>query len=130
KFQAAAALLSTLLAGDKPAFAAEDNSNWPRLIDPTGNPDELPLRRLGCKMATGSGKTAVMAMVITWAFLNRARNPASTNFPNGVLVCAPNLTVKQRLRVLHPSDPWNSYAYFDLVPNKYKDLLATGKILV
>ena len=67
KFEVDAALLSTLMAGERPPFAAEDDSNWTRLVDPTGNPDELGLRRLGCKMATGSGKTAVMAMLITWA---------------------------------------------------------------
>jgi type III restriction enzyme len=130
KFEADPALLSMLLAGHKPSFAAEDNTNWPRLIDPTGNADELPLRRLGCKMATGSGKTAVMAMLITWAFLNRARNAASAQFPNGVVICAPNLTVKERLQVLKPEHPWNSYDYFDLVPNKYRDQLGTGKILI
>lgn len=129
-FDVDASLLSTLLAGDKPSFAAQDNANWPRLVDPTGRPDELSLRRLGCKMATGSGKTAVMAMLITWAFLNRARNPANTQFPNGVLVCAPNLTVKERLQVLKPEHPWNSYAYFDLVPAKHRDSLGAGKVHV
>jgi type III restriction enzyme len=129
-FELDAALLAELLSGDKPSFAATDDKNWPRLVDPTGKPHELPLRRLGCKMATGSGKTAVMAMIITWAFLNRARNPASMQFPNGVLICAPNLTVKERLQVLKPEHPWNSFEYFDLVPSKYRDLLGTGRILI
>jgi len=81
-------------------------------------------------MATGAGKTAVMAMLITWAFLNRARNPASTQFPNAVLVCAPNLTVKERLQALRPEHASNVYDYFDLVPSKYRDQLNTGKILI
>ena len=130
KFSVDAALLGTLLAGAKPPFAAADDTNWPRLVDRPANSEELGLRRLGCKMATGSGKTAVMAMLITWAFCNRARNPSSTQFPNGVVVCAPNLTVKERLQVLRPEHPWNSFDYFDLVPSKYKDLLHTGKILI
>jgi type III restriction enzyme len=46
------------------------------------------------------------------------------------VICAPNLTVKERLQVLRPEHPWNSYDYFDLVPNKYRDQLATGKILI
>ena len=129
-FEVDDALISTLLAGSRPDFSTEGDILYPRLIDPSGRPDEIALRRLGCKMATGSGKTAVMAMLITWAFLNRARNPASTQFPNGVLVCAPNLTVRQRLQVLQPSDPYNSYDYFDLVPGKYKDQLNSGKILI
>ena len=62
----------------------------------------MPLRRMGCKMATGSGKTVVMAMLIAWAFCNRGQNPNSTEFPNAVLVCCPNLTVKERLQVLRP----------------------------
>jgi type III restriction enzyme len=129
-FEVEPALLSTLLAGDRPPFAAEDDTNWPRLVDPAGEAGYLPLRRLGCKMATGAGKTAVMAMLITWAFVNRARNPASAQFPNAVLVCAPNLTVKERLQALRPEHPWNCYDYFDLVPNKYRDQLGTGKILI
>ena len=126
------ALVSTLLAGEKPQspFAAEDATDWPRLVDPTGNADELPIRRLGCKMATGSGKTAVMAMVITWAFLNRTRNPASMQYPNAALVCAPNLNVRERLQVLRPENPWNVYDEFDLVPTRYKDQLSKGKVLV
>ncbi len=130
KFEVDAALFTTLLSGAKPPFAAADDANCPRLIDPTGRPGELALRRLGCKMATGSGKTAVMAMIITWAFLNRARNPSSIEFPNAVLVCAPNLTVKERLQVLYSSHPWNSYEYFDLVPGKYRDKLGAGKVLI
>ncbi|HEX4166800.1 MAG TPA: DEAD/DEAH box helicase family protein, partial [Bryobacteraceae bacterium] len=129
-FEVDQALLTNLLAGKRPPFAAEGDTNWPRLVDPSENADDVPLRRLGCKMATGSGKTAVMAMLITWAFLNRARNTASTHFPNGIVICAPNLTVKERLQVLRPEHPWNSYDYFDLVPNKYRDYLATGKILI
>ncbi|MFN7917876.1 MAG: DEAD/DEAH box helicase family protein [Vicinamibacterales bacterium] len=130
KFEVDEALLKTLLKGERPPFAAEDNPNWPRLIDRPLNPDELGLRRLGCKMATGSGKTTVMAMLITWAFLNRARNPNSTQFPNAVLVCAPNLTVKERLQVLYPSNASNVYDQFTLVPGKYRELMNVGKVLV
>ena len=129
-FEVDAALLSTLLRGDKPGFAAADDINWPRLIDPTGKDGELGLRRLGCKMATGSGKTMVMAMIITWAFVNRAKNSHSTEFPNGVVVCAPNLTVKERLQVLKPENASNIYTMFDLVPKAYKDQLNTGKIII
>lgn len=129
-FQVDVALVSSLLAGGHTGFTAADEKNPTRLVDSTGNPDDVPLRRLGCKMATGAGKTAVMAMIITWAFLNRARNPASTQYPNGVLVCAPNLTVKERLQALWPGHPFNPYDYFDLVPGKYRDQLGSGKLLI
>ena len=69
-----------------------------------------------CKMATGSGKTVVMAMLVSWAFCNRGMNPQSREFPNAVIVCCPNLTVKERLQVLRPEHPWNYYAAFDIVP--------------
>ena len=89
---------------------------FPTLVDLPWGSDLLPLQRMGCKMATGSGKTVVMAMLISWAFCNRAVNPNSTEFPNAVLVCCPNLTVKERLQVLRPDNPDNYYAAFDLVP--------------
>jgi type III restriction enzyme len=81
-------------------------------------------------MATGSGKTVVMSMVVAWAFCNRGQNPATTLFPNGVLICCPNLTVKERLQVLRPERPDNYYEAFDIVPVKYRPLMQSGKVLV
>src|SRR5438876_8180270 len=82
-----------------------------------------PLFRLGCKMATGSGKTVVMAMLIAWAFCNRGKNPQTKEFPNAVFVCCPNLTVKERLQVLRPENPKNYYVEFDIVPPNYRPLI-------
>lgn len=110
-----------------PQFAASDLS---RLVDAPANPDLLPLTRFGCKMATGSGKTVVMAMLIAWAFCNRGRNPGDERFPNAVLVCCPNLTVKERLQVLRPERPDNYYAAFDIVPAKLRPLMQNGKVIV
>ncbi|QDT15734.1 DEAD/DEAH box helicase family protein [Alienimonas californiensis] len=93
--------------------------------------DPTPLIRLGCKMATGSGKTLVMAMLIAWAFCNRSRSPASRQFFNAVLVCCPNLTVRERLGVLIPDSPGNYYKVFDLIPVQYRDdFPGSGKVLV
>lgn len=124
--------LDRLLRGEKPGFDLPERQQdfYPRLVDVPEDPGLLPLRRLGCKMATGSGKTLVMAMLITWAFCNRGRNPATTTFPNAVLVCAPNLTVRKRLQVLRPESPENFYDAFDLVPAKYRELMGGGKVLV
>lgn len=88
------------------------------------------LTRLGVKMATGSGKTVVMAMVIAWAFCNRGQVSSDERFPNAVLAVCPNLTIKERLQVLRPEDPENYYAAFDLVPSRLRPLLQTGKVLV
>jgi type III restriction enzyme len=57
-------------------------------------------------------------------------NRASREFPDAVLVCCPNLTVKERLQVLRPDSPDNYYAAFDLVPVNYRPLLQRGKVLV
>jgi type III restriction enzyme len=130
KFEVNQDQFSQLLTGVKPDFPGISSDFFPRLIDPATDSGQLALRRMACKMATGSGKTIVMAMIITWAFCNRSRNPASKNFPNGILVCAPNLTIKKRLQVLYPEDPDNYFDYFDLVPAKYRDCMAMGKVLV
>src|SRR5690606_19744575 len=90
----------------------------------------LPLPRLACKMATGSGKTVVMAMLIAWAFCNRGQNPQSTEFPNAVLVCCPNLTVKERLQVLRPDRAGNYFEAFNLVPSHYRPLMQKGLVLI
>ena len=88
------------------------------------------LIRYGCKMATGSGKTVVMAMLIVWAFCNRGKVRADTRFPSAVLVVCPNLTIKERLQVLRPDTPDNYYNIFDLVPPTLKAFLRRGKVKI
>ncbi len=123
--------ISKLLKGEKPDFESlVDSSFFPRLVDFPIDDDMIPLRRLGCKMATGSGKTIVMAMLIAWAFCNRGQNQQSTQFPSAVLICAPNLTVRKRLSVLKPEDPDNYYDAFEIAPPKYRAYMNKGKVLV
>ena len=70
------------------------------------------------KMATGSGKTAVMAMIITWQVLNAVTYPKrNKDFSRAVFVVAPGLTVKERLRVLYPGDTGNAYDEFATCPS-------------
>lgn len=73
------------------------------------------LHRLALKMATGSGKTTVMAMLIAWQALNAARK-SSSKFSKGFLVIAPGITIRDRLQVLKPNDPNNYYQERELVP--------------
>ncbi len=74
--------------------------------------------RLCSKMATGSGKTTVMAMIVTWQVLNALTYPKRPrDFSRTVFVVAPGLTVKERLRVLYPGDPANYYDIFGLCPS-------------
>lgn len=124
-------LAEILRSGKGPRFKPEFSpSELTKFIDAPSKPDLLPLSRFGCKMATGSGKTVVMAMLIAWAFCNRGRNPSDERFCNAVLVCCPNLTVKERLQVLRPERPDNYYAAFNIVPQKLRPLMQTGKVVV
>ena len=86
--------------------------------------------RLCAKMATGSGKTVVMAMVIAWHVLNKVTNPQDTRFAKNVLVVAPGLTVRSRLAVLGPSHPKNYYEAFRVVPPALFDKLRRGKVVI
>jgi len=86
--------------------------------------------RLCAKMATGSGKTLVMAMVIAWQILNRVANPQDGRFSKHVLVVAPGLTVKKRLAVLEPAHPGSYYDFFDMVPSALRERLRQGRVLV
>lgn len=88
------------------------------------------LRRYCTKMATGSGKTIVTAMVAAWSILNKLANKQDARFTDAVLVVCPNLTVKERLQVLRPRHAGNYYASFDIVPASYRDLLARGRVHV
>ena len=95
-----------------------------------GGARPLPIPRYACKMATGSGKTVVMAMLIAWTFCNRGAAPGDPRFPRRVLVVCPNLTIKERLQVLRPALPGNYYEQFDLVPSPLRPELAKGKVMV
>ncbi len=83
-----------------------------------------------CKMATGSGKTIVMAMAIAWHILNKVAYPQDSRFTKHVLVVAPGLTVKSRLAVLEPAAIGNYYEEFDIVPSALLEKLRQGKVLI
>lgn len=86
--------------------------------------------RLCAKMATGSGKTIVMAMVIVWHILNKVTYPQDTRFAKNILVIAPGLTVKSRLAVLEPSNPENYYEAFRIVPPSLFEKVRQGKVII
>ena len=79
------------------------------------------LIRLALKLATGAGKTTVMAMLIAWQTVNAVRHPNSKQFSRGFLIIAPGITIRDRLRVLLPNDPDSYYKSRELVP---ADMLA------
>ena len=95
------------------------------------NRDANPeLVRLALKLATGAGKTTVMAMIIAWQTINAVRRPGSKNFTRGFLVVTPGITIKDRLRVLQPNDPDSYYASRELVPGDMLDEVNRAKIVI
>jgi type III restriction enzyme len=92
--------------------------------------DGSEFRRLCSKMATGSGKTLVMAMVIAWHVLNKVTYAHDARFSKNVLVVAPGLTVRSRLAVLEPSHPANYYSAFRIVPEALMETLRQGRVIV
>jgi type III restriction enzyme len=118
--------LETLIYLTESAEKSGDAALLSRLKDAS----DSPLLRLACKMATGSGKTVVMAMLIAWHTLNRRASPRSGRFSDAFLIVAPGITIRDRLRVLLPSDPNNYYRALDLVPYEALADLGTAKIVI
>jgi type III restriction enzyme len=88
------------------------------------------LARLALKLATGAGKTTVMAMLIAWQTINAVRRPNSPRFTRGFLVVAPGLTIRDRLRVLQPNDPDSYYQSRELVPGDMLGDLSRARIVI
>jgi len=88
------------------------------------------LMRLALKLATGAGKTTVMAMIIAWQTINAARRPNSKRFSRGFLIVAPGITIKERLRVLQPHDPDSYYKERELVPQELLPEIERAKIVI
>jgi len=93
-------------------------------------PKDEGLTRYACKMATGSGKTVVMGMVIAWQVLNKLANPQDRRFSDAVLLVCPNLTIRERLQVLLPWKVGNYYERFDLVPRGMLERLQQGRFQI
>ena len=92
--------------------------------------DGSPFPRICSKMATGAGKTVVMAMLAAWHVCNKAAYPNDARWSRHVLVIAPGLTVRSRLGVLDPQHPDNYYEEFRIVPAAHRDKLRQGRVEV
>ncbi len=88
------------------------------------------LMRVALKLATGAGKTTVMAMLIAWQTVNAVRHHSSKQFSRGFLVVAPGITIKDRLRVLQPNDPESYYRHRELVPPEMLADIDKAKIVI
>lgn len=105
----------------------EDFLSHLRNANSDANPE---LFRIALKLATGAGKTTVMAMLIAWQTINAVRRSSSKHFTRGFLVVTPGITIKDRLRVLQPNDPDSYYKSRELVPNDLLSELQRSKIVI
>ena len=88
------------------------------------------LQRLALKLATGAGKTVVMAMLIAWQTVNAVRHPNSKHFSRGFLIVTPGITIRDRLRVLLPNDLENYYQHRELVPSDMLNDIKRAEIVI
>ena len=100
------------------------------LLDAANHDANPELMRMALKLATGAGKTTVMAMIIAWQVVNAARRPSSKNFSKGFLIVAPGLTIKDRLRVLQPNDPDSYFTTREIVPQDMIEYVKQAKIVI
>ena len=88
------------------------------------------LRRC-CKMATGTGKSTVAAMLAAWSILNKQADSGDARFSDTVLMVCPNVTIRRRLAELDPKAGEASlYRTRDLVPPNMMADLARGRVLI
>lgn len=112
---------------------APTDPNGKRFLEHLANANaeaNAEMSRLALKLATGAGKTTVMAMLIAWQAINAARRPQSKRFTRGFLIVAPGITIKDRLRVLQPNDPDNYYTHREIVPSDMLDDVRRAKIVI
>ena len=112
-----------------PKSSSQGRRFWTHLeaANAASNPD---LMRLALKLATGAGKTTVMAMLIAWHTVNAVRHPNAKRFSRGFLIVAPGITIKDRLRVLQPNDPESYYKSREIVPEDMLPDLGKAKIVI
>ncbi|MDH4383358.1 MAG: DEAD/DEAH box helicase family protein, partial [Gammaproteobacteria bacterium] len=96
-------------------------------VNADANPDLL---RIALKMATGAGKTTVMAMIIAWQTINACRRPTSNLYTKAFLIVTPGITIRDRLRVLQPNDPESYYRNRGLVPQDMLGDLEKARIVI
>jgi type III restriction enzyme len=105
-------------------------TDWRRRLEPENEAHNDRLPRIALKMATGTGKTVVMAMLIAWQTLNKVQSPRDVRFTDRFLVVTPGITIRERLRVLRPEEPGNYYKLRDLIPADLKGSLTRARITI
>lgn len=111
--------------------AVKQGDSWIENTIRQSNQEANPLLyRIAFKMATGTGKTVVMAMIIAWHALNKFANPQDARFSDTFLIVTPGITIRDRLRVLLPNDAGNYYHQRDILPRDLLEELHKAKIII
>ena len=103
-------------------------ADYRRRLEPENKLHNDGLPRVALKMATGTGKTVVMAMIIAWQTINKVMTPNDARFAKRFLVVTPGITIRDRLGVLHPERDDNYYGERDLVPADLWDALLQAQV--
>jgi len=113
-------------------FAPKNRPQVLNRLDAVNVDDNEGLPRRAFKMATGSGKSVVMGMLIAYHTLNKAANPQDKRFGDAFLIVTPGITIRDRLRVLRPEEPaeTNYYVERQLVPSDMRDRLLLARIVI
>lgn len=119
------AIFLTEVAGRTHGYA-----DWRKRLEPENEVHNGGLPRAALKMATGAGKTVVMAMLIAWQTLNKVQLPRDARFTNRFLIVAPGITIRDRLGVLLPETEGNYYDLRDLIPADLKGGLDHARIVI
>ena len=102
--------------------------DWRDILSEANDTHNAALPRVALKLATGTGKTVVMAMLIAWQVLNKIASPNDARFTKRFLVVTPGITIRDRLRVLQPEDPENYYDERGIVPADLRQQLGQAQI--
>jgi type III restriction enzyme len=105
-------------------------ADYRRRLEPQNQLHNDGLPRMGIKMATGTGKTVVMGMLIAWQTINKVMTPNDARFAKRFLVVTPGITIRDRLGVLYPEREDCYYRERDLVPPDLWDALLQAQIHV
>lgn len=93
-------------------------------VDPLGDQRD-PWAKLGGQLATGSGKTKMMSLIIAWAYLNAVREPgAGLGFGRHSVLIAPGLFVRDRLLLdfCPPSGKPSVFWSDPVVPSEFESI--------
>ncbi|WP_210481539.1 BPTD_3080 family restriction endonuclease [Naasia sp. SYSU D00948] len=122
--------LAEVVGRDKYTRSRAGGIDWRATLEEANTQHNAGLPRRALKMATGSGKTVVMCMLIAWQALNKTHAPHDARFSNRFLVVTPGITIRDRLRVLKPGDPENYYDLRGLVPADLRQQLNSASIAI